>query len=464
MRNTKRKFLFLQIYDHTGIKTRLEEMAEKGWKLEKIGELGLYKFRRIEPVSLHYAVVYFPDASEFDPEPGVRQREFIELCEQSGWEYIDSTAQMLVFCTECVNPIPIETDAQLQVDTVHKAMKKSFLPGQFVLLGLAIMQLILLGYRIATEPINVLLQNALLVSLICYLLIFVLCVHHIGGYYLWRRKAVTAAADGVFVETNGNNLLEKIVLIAVTAVFVFWLSSMLGDVYSLYIVGYSFAVMGIYIAVIFAAKVLMKKLKASRETNRIVTFGSVVVGTVLVLIILMHGVMNTNIDAHDSEITDKIVGTYEYNGSTRYVYDDPIPLTLEMLGIDDDYDNRSRAQDTISSLMMTIYNGQEIAPWGTDALPELYYTVTIPKLGFLMDLCVEDILDDRRIRSLYGESREIDPSVWQAEQVYEFVLDGQSSGRYTVIWHDRILEISLPETPTDAHIQVIVDCLRTYMP
>jgi len=464
MRETKRKFLFLQIYDHTGIKKRLEEMAEEGWKLEKIGEMGAYKFRRMTPKQLRYSVVYFPEASEFDPEPGVRQREFIELCEQSGWEYIDSTAQMLVFCTECVNPIPIETDAQMQVETVHKAMKKSFLPGQFVLLGLAILQLLMFGYRIATETVNVLLQNALLVSLICYLLIFVLCAHHITEYYLWRRKATATAADDIFVETKGHNWLEKIVLIVVAAVFVFWLSSMLGDAHSLYIVGYSFAVMGIYIAVIFAAKALMKKLKASRETNRIVTFGSVVVGTVLVIIVLGHGVMNTNIGENDVDIPDNVVGTYEHKGSTRYVYDDPIPLTLEMLGIDDDYDDRSRVHDTLSSAMMTVYNGQEIAPWGTEGLPELDYTLTIPKFGFLMELCVEDVLDDRRIRNLYGDSREIDSSAWQAERVYEYILDGQCSGRYTVIWHDRILEISLPELPTDAQIAVIVDCLRTYEP
>jgi len=462
MLNTKRKFLLMQIYDHTGIKNRLEEMALNGWKLEKIGGLGAYKFRRIHPMQLQYAVVYFPEASEFDPEPGVRQKEFIELCEQSGWEYVDSTAQMLVFCTEQIGPLPIETDAMMQVDTIHKAMRKSFLPGQYVLLGLAILQLLMFGYRIATEPVNVLLQNALLVSLACYILIFVLCVHHIVSYYLWRRKAFSAAADGVFVETKGRNWLEKIVLIAVTAVFVFWLGSILGDAHSLYIVGYSFVVMGVYIAAIFGAKALMKKLKVSREANRIVTFGSVVVGTVLVMIVLVHGAMNSNIDTDEQKISDHVVSTYEYNGRNYYVYDEPIPLTLEMLGVDDEYDNRSRVQDKVSSVMLTVYNGQEIARLGTDNVPELYYTLTIPKFGFLMELCAEDVLDDRRIRSRYGESREIEPDVWQAEQVYEYVLDGKNSGYYTVIWEDRILEITLPVIPTDVQIQEIVERLKNF--
>lgn len=129
MRNTKRKFLMMQIYDHTSIRKRLEKLAEEGWKLEKIGGTGGYKFRRIQPRNLRYSVVYFPNASEFDAELIAGQNEFIELCEQSGWEYIDSMGQMMVFCSEQTNPIPIETDAMLQVETVHKAMKKSFLPG-----------------------------------------------------------------------------------------------------------------------------------------------------------------------------------------------------------------------------------------------------------------------------------------------------------------------------------------------
>jgi len=465
MRKTKRKFLLMQIYDHTGIKKRLEQMAEDGWKLEKIGGMGGYKFRRIEPTELQYTIVYFPDASEFDPEPGAEQREFIELCEQSGWEYIDSTGQMLVFCAKEPNPIPIETDALLQVETAHKAMKKSFLPGQYALLALAILQLLLFGYRIVTEPVNVLLQDALLVSLVCYGLIFVMCVHHIGSYFLWRRKALAAAVDGIFVETKGSAVIEKVSLSILTVVFVFWMSSLLGDSHAMYIVAYSFVVMGIYCAVIFGAKALMKRLKFDRDTNKLVTFGSIVVGTVIVTVVLTGAVMNTELPEPKNEISNGVVDTYYYNGRERYVYDDPIPLTLVDLGVEAVYENRSRVHDVTGSVLMTVYNGQEIAPWGAEAgLPELHYTLTIPKFAFLMKLCAEDVLDDKRIRSLYGEGREVDSSLWQAQQVYEHVLDGQSTARYTVIWSDRILEISLPMLPTDGQIQTIAEQLKTYEP
>ena len=455
----------MQLYDHTGIKKRLEKMAEKGWKLEKIGGMGGYKFRRIEPKKLHYSVVYFPEASEFDPEPGVRQREFIELCEQSGWEYVSNTAQMMVFCTEQPDPIPIETDAMLQVDTVHKAMKKSFLPGQFALLVVAVLQLLMFAYRIVKEPVTVLLQDALLVSLLCYVLIFVMCVHHICGYFLWHKKALAAASDGIFVETKGSAVLENASLIILGVVFAVWIFGLLGDVHSLYIIAYSFVVMGIYMAVVFGLKALMKKLKFDRDTNKLVTFGSIVVGTVIVTVVLVDGIMNTEIPEKVNDISDGPVSTYFYNGEEHYVYDDPIPLTLDELGIQADYDNRSRVHDVQSSLLMTVYNGQEIAPWGAGQdVPELYYTLTMPKLKLLMDLCAENILDDRRVRGLYGEGRMIDGAAWQAEQVFERTLEGVDVVHYTVVWEDRILEITLPAVPNDAQVETITEQLKTYKP
>jgi len=248
-------------------------------------------------------------------------------------------------------------------------------------------------------------------------------------------------------------------------VFVFWMSSLLGDSHAMYIVAYSFVVMGIYCAVIFGAKALMKRLKFDRDTNKLVTFGSIVVGTVIVTVVLTGAVMNTELPEPKNEISNGVVDTYYYNGRERYVYDDPIPLTLVDLGVEAVYENRSRVHDVTGSVLMTVYNGQEIAPWGAEAgLPELHYTLTIPKFAFLMKLCAEDVLDDKRIRSLYGEGREVDSSLWQAQQVYEHVLDGQSTARYTVIWSDRILEISLPMLPTDGQIQTIAEQLKTYEP
>ena len=147
------------------------------------------------------------------------------------------------------------------------------------------------------------------------------------------------------------------------------------------------------------------------------------------------------------------------------MYDDPIPLTLDGLGIEADYEKRSRVHDVTRSALITVYNGQEIAPWGAETgLPELYYTLTIPRMKMLMDVCAKDILDDRRVRSLYGEYKEVDTSLWQATQVFLRTVEENEGVHYTVIWSDRIMELLLPAPPTDAQIQTIAERLKTYKP
>ena len=43
-------------YDHTGMARHLEKMAQKGWMLDRIHTNGLWRYRRIEPQTLHFAV------------------------------------------------------------------------------------------------------------------------------------------------------------------------------------------------------------------------------------------------------------------------------------------------------------------------------------------------------------------------------------------------------------------------
>ena len=463
MMQTKRKQMLLQMYDHTGFERKLEQLALKGWKLEACGSFLGWKFRKIEPTELRYKVVYFPDASEFDPAPDDRQAEFIELCTQSGWEYIDHSAQMLIFCTHDLNAIPIETDAMMQVETVHKAMKKNFLPGQIGLLALAILELVILSYRLNTELTQALTTDALLVSFVAYTLMGLMCAYHLVSYFLWRRKALAAAAEGDFVETRGSNWFQKLCLVILAVVFGAWLVSMADDLYMLRVVVVTFGVIIGVIAIVNGVKMLMQRWGFDGAANRVVTFLLIVVGTVGAITILIASVVGRT---NENEPSKPYADTYEFAGRTHYVYDDPIPLTLEDLGIDADYAYRSHCGDVTKSVLITVYNGQEIAPWGTaeENPPELYYTVTIPRLEVIVDACAEDILDDKRIRNLYGIPEPCDPTPWAAETAYLSVGGNGDVAYYTVMYPDRIVEIAFPQMPTDAQIETAGEILRTYEP
>ena len=83
MRQYKWVISAFTFYDRTGIQFFLEKQAAKGWLLDKMGQFG-WRFRRIVPTKIHFAVTYFPKASAFDPEPSEQQRRMQECRVETG--------------------------------------------------------------------------------------------------------------------------------------------------------------------------------------------------------------------------------------------------------------------------------------------------------------------------------------------------------------------------------------------
>ena len=139
MRDTKRRLELYSFFNHTGIAAHLEDMAQKGWMIEKITGFG-WVYRRIEPKRLHFSVSYYARASEFDPQPSEGQREFQEFCEHTGWKLACSSAQLQIFYNDQPDPTPIETDPKLELEAIHASAKKGFLLPYFLLLAVAVVQ------------------------------------------------------------------------------------------------------------------------------------------------------------------------------------------------------------------------------------------------------------------------------------------------------------------------------------
>lgn len=87
MRETRRCFCKFSYYDQQAIRETLEDMAARGWMLEKTGSFW-WTYRRMEPQKLRFSVTYFPNASEFDP--GLTEGELTKLdyCRRDGWELV----------------------------------------------------------------------------------------------------------------------------------------------------------------------------------------------------------------------------------------------------------------------------------------------------------------------------------------------------------------------------------------
>ena len=207
MKEIKRRLMPLTFYDRTGLEKDLEEQAAKGWLLEKCAATG-WLYRRIEPAKIHFSVVYFPAVDIFDPRPSDKQQRFQEFCEYTGWELIASNAQMLIFCNRREHPIPIETDPVIEVENIHKSVKKTMIPAYFSNLILAVMQIGLSAQRFSWDPLTELLSLPSMLATLFWCLDVFFWTILLGLYFSWHRKAKAAAEDGHFLETKSTDLFQ----------------------------------------------------------------------------------------------------------------------------------------------------------------------------------------------------------------------------------------------------------------
>lgn len=103
-------------YDIEGLQSYFEEMAAKGLHLKKDGIFAYFaSFERGEPREARYRMdVKEKRNSIMDDDNGRPTDEQIELCDELGWEYVDSIGVFHVFRTYDAAAPELNTDAALQ--------------------------------------------------------------------------------------------------------------------------------------------------------------------------------------------------------------------------------------------------------------------------------------------------------------------------------------------------------------
>ena len=452
MKTTKRRFEFFTFYDHTGIARHLERMAQKGWLLQGIHG-NLWSYRAISPAKLAFTVTYYPDASAFDPEPSEGELCFRDFCAHTGWQLAASAAQLQVFYNDRPDPIPIETDPDLEIETIRRYAGKTVLLPYSLLLFIGLVSTFFLISRLLGDPIGLLASSTNLFIGYAWCLELLLCVTELGGYFRWRHRAKKAAARGEFLDTKGHSLLQRIILIAALAGFALWLLSVLltETVFMKASVLVTFGSIALLAPLLWGILRLLKRWKVSKDFSRIIY-----IMATLVLAYCMVGVIFWIADSGYLPEQE----TYTYQGSELALYLDELPLTVEDLqpisaDASDDYIRRRSASQ--SPLLARF--GMEQRPRldaSEEDLPRLDYTITLVKVPALYGLCRSQLLkywnETENIgvpegwRTFY-EPRDAAP--WGALEAYQVVAeDTGPMERYLLCYAGRFVEIWFDWTPT----------------
>lgn len=193
MNKETRKELFSNRYsDLTAICERFEKMESEGWRLTSLGYLAEY--RRCEPRKVRYSAelldAIIPTGSGI-PE---RFREYIDLCEQTGWSLAGHFGSLCIFRSENEDAPEIVSDPEEKLQNIRQATMRGFI-SQVLVIPLLFMQFFLMIFLVKSPA--VIATTQLFTSQITFVLFIV-------GYFLlhdiqflhWYRKAKRAVREG----------------------------------------------------------------------------------------------------------------------------------------------------------------------------------------------------------------------------------------------------------------------------
>ena len=453
-RKKYRELNLYSYYDHAGIARHLEDMARQGWQLEKAGST-FFTYHRCDPAELHYTVVYFPKASQFDPEPPAEQREFWELCKATGWELVTSRYQMQIFCNPAKDPTPIETDPVVQVENVRTAMKKGAVRGNWAVLICSCLQ-IWLQFRTYSIR-DFLTQGFALLVVLVWLLLGINAIVELAAYHLWYRKAKAAAREeGVLLSPHSRRWWQILRIFFVVIITINLLILYLDPSHSpstRMITLVSLFCYTALILIIYGSRQLMKKKGFSAEANMGLNILIAIVGT----FVLMGGLIwmsfrvadDPSLNGHQNAET--ISYTREGRTYTYDFYRDDLPLTVEDLSDMEPDPDYSRRMDVSGTPLLREYDIRQVIPYYSysDA-PELTYTVWEVGISSLYGPVKNSFFKDT-VYTFHGQIDFViphgwvaaDAAPWGALDAYQYHdEDGQPYGSYLLCYDSRFVEIS----------------------
>lgn len=449
-----RRLETFSFYDHTGIEKHLAKMAEKGWLLSKIDRF-TWEYRRIAPKKLHFAVTFYPKASEFDPEPLEGQMIYQEYSARFGWKFICRSAQMQIFYSEEENPVPLETDPVVEVAVIHQAAKRSFLWTHYVFLALAVLQTALFVSSLLGDPIRLLSSTTQLATGFLWGLLFLFYAIELAGYYRWHHAAVRAAETGEFPDTHHHPLFQKLILLAAAAALLYIIINLFSSGDRLQLVFYLlfFVCITALAITVNGVKQLLKRMKATRTANTAITLTV----DIVLAIALVFGMNYSIFRAVGNGLLPADTGA---DSKTQILHQTDLPLTVEDL-LDIRFDGYIKENRQSESIFLGQRSLRQWARHTDTYVPELSYTVTIVKVSGIYPLCKNSLLNkakdtvDSGGNVFINHYEPTDSAPWLAEEAYQLHWSDSILYQYLLCYEDRIIKIDFDWEPTAEQMQIV---------
>ncbi len=209
-KDTKWGFAFITLYNRDAIEKKIKKMAACGWLIEEMQNSIIWNYRRIEPAELNFALVYSRLNFENDPASKEKREERDELYASDGWHPAADWDTLRVYYNKQPDPVPIETDPMVQVESIYDAMKLLW-KYYFFSLMYSVYMLIRIILQCIGDP-----RAWQYVFMVCWIFAAATCALSIAADVRWHKKALRAAEQGLLLPLKSSRI--RFIILAILLV------------------------------------------------------------------------------------------------------------------------------------------------------------------------------------------------------------------------------------------------------
>lgn len=406
----------------------LEKQAKNGWLFCGFEEKR-WRFQAVEPQIVHFTVTYFAGYKADDYEAGQKMVEFREYCAHDGWQFAGCYEEVQVFYNLNENPLPIDTDPCIEVETMHAIALRKLKPQlkRFALFTAFLMALALYAYY--TDPVRLFLHTLLLMYLVAYVGGFLVYLLRVLEEFLWLHQAKRYAEQHGAYPYDLKHVRISTVVGVVTALLVFEITiRFFGPVSTLWMTG----VLAAVLSLIYWSLHRIDNLPFSKRTCGIIGLVCTVA-----IVFTMAAVLSRAMSAFG--VGEEL---YAPMGSTWAQYEEIPPLQIEEYygdGLDDLFYS-SYVEETP---FLAKYSAWMHADRGEDYLV-LDYEILEVKWDVLYNLCVEEYVHG----IMKGSCCYTDAAPWGAQTACFRGSEEIPTNLWLLCYEDRIILLYVSEDPT----------------
>ncbi len=162
-----------------------EDMAKKGWQIEKIILPFIHKFKRAEPKEVHYKISLAPNEGTFSAFSKEELGDFDQMAGGLGWQLVDRTFNLNIYRLDPGSPDSLYNDGMEEIQVLNKGVKGELLSISLSTLILGILHLLISSGFFSSE---IYYSNYPIFMAPASMLLFIFCLLSLGDHIYFRRR------------------------------------------------------------------------------------------------------------------------------------------------------------------------------------------------------------------------------------------------------------------------------------